>query len=63
MADLFLGTSVVAPVFLMVCVSLVCSNFTLLLDFLSQDYFFKTFYRNVAEFFWGCHCLYALFTV
>ena len=39
----------------MVCVSLVCSNFTVLLDALSQDYFFRTlknfFYRNVAEFF------------
>jgi len=26
----------------MVCVFLVCSNFTLLLDVLSQDYFFRT---------------------
>jgi len=34
---------------LMVCVSLVCSNFTVLLDVLSQDYFFRTLKNFFAE--------------
>ena len=37
--------------FLMVCVSLVCSNFTLLLDILSQDYFFRTL-KNIFTEMW-----------
>lgn len=35
--------------FLMVCVFLVCSNFTLLLDVLSQDYFFRTLKNFFTE--------------